>query len=188
MQIIKNWYRRGIILRRVHGPHPSPEKQFQSMNIFTKSHDQAIKLKDKNHSLLFFRIKWIFFIKTWVPFTQRCIAPSLIKIGPVVLGNTIFRFRWYIFAISLSSLLGKGRGPSFKQTWFSVTQVCFLSSVVENDVVVMEKIFKKNYYVIFSPWKRAGLFIWTDMTYNHTRFLCAKFGWKWSSGYGEELF
>ena len=37
-----------------------------------------------------------------------------------------------------------------------------------------------RYYL---PLEKTWPFIYTDMTYNHTRFLCAKFGWKWSIGY-----
>ena len=36
-----------------HGPHRSPEKQFQSMNTFAQSNDFAITLRENNHYLLF---------------------------------------------------------------------------------------------------------------------------------------
>ena len=42
------------------------------------------------------------------------------------------------------------------------------------------------YFVIFSPWKRAGLFIWTNLNPLHPRMLCAKFGWNLPSGSEEE--
>ena len=42
------------------------------------------------------------------------------------------------------------------------------------------------YFVIISPWKRAGAFIWTNLNLLHPRMLCAKFGWNWPSGSGEE--
>ena len=42
--------------------------------------------------------------------------------------------------------------------------------------------------VIISPWKRAGPFIWTNLNPLHPRMLCAKFGWNWLSGFGEEDF
>ena len=45
-----------------------------------------------------------------------------------------------------------------------------------------------HYYIIISPWKRAGPFIWTDLNPLHLRMLCAKFRWKWPSGSGEEDF
>ena len=37
------------------------------------------------------------------------------------------------------SPLGMGHGPSFEQTWIPNTLGCFLSSMVENDLVVLEK-------------------------------------------------
>ena len=43
-----------------------------------------------------------------------------------------------------------------------------------------------HYFVITSPWKRAGPFIWTNLNPLHPRMLCAKFGWNWLSGSGEE--
>ena len=45
-----------------------------------------------------------------------------------------------------------------------------------------------QYFVIISPWKRAGPFIWTNLNPLHPRMLCAKFGWNWPSGSGEEDF
>ena len=56
------------------------------------------------------------FEQSLIPFTQECIKPILFEIGPVVLDKKIFKARQCIFAISLLSPLGKGRGPSFEQT------------------------------------------------------------------------
>ena len=43
-------------------------------------------------------------------------------------------------------------------------------------------------FIIISPWKRAGPFIWTNLNPLHPRMLCAKFGWNWRSGFEEEDF
>ena len=43
-----------------------------------------------------------------------------------------------------------------------------------------------HYFVIISPWKRAGPFIWTNLNPLYPRMLCVKFGWNWSCGSGEE--
>ena len=45
-----------------------------------------------------------------------------------------------------------------------------------------------RYFLIISPWKRAGPFIWTNLNPLQPRMLCAKFGWNWLSGSGEEEF
>ena len=45
-----------------------------------------------------------------------------------------------------------------------------------------------RYFVIISPWKRAKPFIWTKLNHLHSKMLCAKFGWNWLSGSGEEDF
>ena len=39
---------------------------------------------------------------------------------------------------------------------------------------------------IISPWNRAIPFIWTNLNPLHPRMFCAKFGWNWPSGSGEE--
>ena len=43
-----------------------------------------------------------------------------------------------------------------------------------------------HHFVIISPWKRAGSFIWTNLNPHHPRMPRAKFGWNWPSGSGEE--
>ena len=43
-------------------------------------------------------------------------------------------------------------------------------------------------FVIFSPWKRAWPFIWTNLNSLHLRILCALFGWNWHCGSGKEDF
>ena len=45
-----------------------------------------------------------------------------------------------------------------------------------------------GYFVIISPWKRAGPFIWTNLNPFYPRMHCTKFGWNWPSGSGEEVF
>ena len=45
-----------------------------------------------------------------------------------------------------------------------------------------------RYFVIISPWKRAGTFIWTNLNPLHPRIPSAQFGRKWLSGSGGEDF
>ena len=54
----------------------------------------------------------------------------------------------------------------------------------EEDFLISSMYFR--YFVIISPWKRAGPFIWTNLNPLHPRMLFAKFGWNWLSGSGEE--
>ena len=44
------------------------------------------------------------------------------------------------------------------------------------------------YFIIISPWKRAGPFIWTNLNSPHPKILCAKIGWNWMGGSGEKDF
>ena len=58
-------------------------------------------------------------------------------------------------------------------------------------VVLEKKIFRFrqcffHYFVIISPWKRAGPYFWTTLNPLYPRMLCAKFGWNWPSGSGEK--
>ena len=62
----------------------------------------------------------------------------------------------------------------------------WLSGSGEEDFLISSMYF--HYFVIISPWKRPGPFIWTNLNPLHPRMLCAKFGWNWLSGSGEEDF
>ena len=62
----------------------------------------------------------------------------------------------------------------------------WLSDSGEEDFLILSMYF--HYFVIISPWKRAGPFIWTNLNPLYPRMLCAKFGWNWLSGSGEEDF
>ena len=42
------------------------------------------------------------------------------------------------------------------------------------------------YFAIIYPWKRAWPFNWINKNSLHPSMLCAKFGWNWFSGSGEE--
>ena len=50
----------------------------------------------------------------------------------------------------------------------------WLSGSGEEDFLISSVYF--HYFIIISPWKRAGPFIWTNLNPLHLRMLCAKFG------------
>ena len=54
------------------------------------------------------------------------------------------------------------------------------------NVLILSMYFR--YFVIISPWKRAGPFIWTNLNLLHPRMLCDKIGCNWPSSSGEEDF
>ena len=62
----------------------------------------------------------------------------------------------------------------------------WLSGSGEEDILISSMYFR--YFVIISPWKRTGPFIWTNLNPRHPRMLCAQFCWNWLSGSGEEDF
>ena len=73
-------------------------------------------------------------------YTRMLFPTSLVEIGPVVLEKIIkfhlriwlklvqwfFKFHPCIFAILISSSLGKESGPSFEATWTPITQGYFV--------------------------------------------------------------
>ena len=63
----------------------------------------------------------------------------------------------------------------------------WLSGSGEEDLFKISSMYFQ-FFVIISPWKRAGSFIWTNLNPLYPRMLCAKFGWIWFSGSGEEDF
>ena len=62
----------------------------------------------------------------------------------------------------------------------------FLSGSEEEDFLISSVYF--HYFVIISPWKMVGSFIWRNFNPLNPRMLCAKFGWNWLSGSGEKRF
>ena len=60
----------------------------------------------------------------------------------------------------------------------------WISGSGEEDFLISSIYF--HYFVIISPWERAGPFIWINLNALYPRMLCAKFGWNWPSGSGEE--
>ena len=104
-----------------------------------------------------------------------------------------FHFIYVFFGglISWLSTLGKGQGPSFEETWISITIECFVPALVEIGSVLQEKKILKKYvnvfhnYEIISPRKRAGPFIWTKLNSRQPMMHCARFVINWPRGSGE---
>ena len=81
---------------------------------------------------------------------------------------------------------GKFEFPSPKKT--------FVLSLVEiSPANIEEKTFKKYIYIyyvvpIISPEQMAKPVIWCRLNPLYSKIFCAKFGWNWPSGSGEEVF
>ena len=125
------------------------------------------------------------FGQTWIPFTQGCFVPSFVEISLVILEKWSSKVCQCIFAISLLSPLGNRKDPSFEQKWIPLTQGFFVPKLLDIGPVVLEKrVFKvcqSNFFIsISSPLGkgRGPLF--------EKKMLCAKFGWNWPTGSGEE--
>ena len=111
-----------------------------------------------------------------------CFVPSLVEIDPMVLERKILKFCQCIFIILLISHLGKERGLSFEQNWIPFSKGCLVSNLWKwpsgsgEESFLNSSMYFHN-YVIISLWKRAGPFIWTNLSPYHPRMLCAKFTW-----------
>ena len=76
----------------------------------------------------------------------------------------------------LESLSSKDACAKIDSNWVSVSG--------EEDFLISSMYFRC--FEIISPWKRVVSLIWTNLNLLHPRMLCAKFGWNWPSGSGEE--
>ena len=115
----------------------------------------------------------------------------LVEIGQAVL-EKIFKFWQCIFAISLLSILEKGRDPTFEQleyhlskdalcqVWLRFAQWFWRSFVISINVF---SLFCNNL-----PLEKARPFIWITLNPLHLRMLCAKFCWNWLCGSWKEDF
>ena len=98
------------------------------------------------------------FEQTWIPFTQGCFVPSLVEISLVVLEKKLKMWKVYRRMVKLVQVLQKkifnccqyillfhsylpmkGHCPSFEQTWIPSIQGCFVPSLDEIGLVVLEK-------------------------------------------------
>ena len=117
-------------------------------------------------------------------FCWNCLSGSREKV--------FFKLHKCILAILKSSPLGKKRGPSFKQTWIHSPKDAFYQVWLKLIQWFWRRRFLQcfflHFFVIISPWKRVGPFIWTNVNPLHPRVLCVKFGWNWPIGSGEDFF
>ena len=72
-------------------------------------------------------------------FHHQTISSWLKKLYPDVMSHLLNRILNIILNFLLLSPLRKGRGPSFEQIWLPSTKGCFVPSLVEIGLVVLEK-------------------------------------------------
>ena len=127
----KIWSHNHKLKQEAHGPYPSPEKRFQSINTFAQSFDYAITLTKKKIIISFWRIAWFLICKSLSTLHKRMLLSQVwLKLA---------MYFWYFVIISPWKI----QRPSFEQTWFPFTKGFFVPSLVEICPVVLEKkIFK----------------------------------------------
>ena len=107
------------------GPHRSPEKEFQSINIITHLHKSMIIplhwLREKK-TLFSFRKLNVLICKPLSPFNPRMLCMKFSWNYPCGSGEEDLLVLSVYFAISLLFPLGKECGPSFELTWIPFNQ------------------------------------------------------------------
>ena len=105
--------------------------------------------------------------KLKIPLTQRCFGPSLVEIGPVVVENEDFKilsmyFHYFIFnylplekgrALHLNKFESPSSKDALGQVWLKLAQWFWRRRFFLFSTMYF------RYFVIISPWKRAGPFI-----------------------------
>ena len=81
------------IKQEAHGPHPHLRKQFKSINTY----DYIITLIKRRKKTLLISREFIgsSFEQTWIPYTQGCVVPRWVEIGPVVLEKKMKMWKVY---------------------------------------------------------------------------------------------
>ena len=134
----------------------------------------------------------------WILFTQVCFAPSLVEIwlklaqwfwrrGFFLISSMYFPYFVIISPLKrVGTFIWRNLNPLHPRMLLAKFGWNWPGGSGEEDFLISSMYFR--YFVIISPWKRLGPFIWRNLNPLHTRMLCAKFGWNWPSGSGEEDF
>ena len=128
-----------IMLFKVSLTSKSREGRKSTINLQTNWEGRDLLSNEYTHFVITTVCNGCCLPQTWIPFTQGWFVRSLVEIDPVVLGKEIFLILSLYFRYFLIISLGKGRGPSFEQTWIPFTQGCFVPSLVEIGSMVLEK-------------------------------------------------
>ena len=80
----------------------------------------------------------------------------------------------------LNKLESRSSKDDFCQVWLKLAQ-WFWRTNFFNFVNVF------SLFLCYLPLEKSGPFIWTNLNPLHLSMLCAKFDWKWPSGFGEDF-
>ena len=120
------------------------------------------------------------------------LQPNLVEIDQLVLEKKIFINFVNVFSL-FHNYLPLGKAQPFIWTNLNPLHPNLLcakfgwnrpSGSGDEDFWILSMCFP--YFIIISPQKRVGSFIWIILNPLYPRMLCAKFGWNWPSGSGEE--
>ena len=139
---------------------------------FAQINDYAMTLRGKKSLSLIWKLNCWLFMKNWIPFTQRYIAPSLAEIGLVVLQKTIFRFNPPLengVALHLNKLESSSPKNALCQVWLKLARWLWRIFLNFDD--------KYSLFWYYLPLEKGGPFIWKNLNSLYQVIFCAKFGW-----------
>ena len=138
------------------------------------------------------RINWFFFEQNWIPFTQGCFVPSLVKISQVVLEKKMFFNFVNVFSLFLNYLplekggalhLNKVEYPSPKdamcQIWLKLAQWFWRRRFF----------YFINVFSLFRNYRnfeKGGDLHLNKLESPSSKDVVCQFGWNWPSGSREE--
>ena len=111
--------------------------------------------------------------------------PSLAEFGPVILVKFFLNFVNVFWLIRYYLPLEKGKALHLNKREFLMHRNALCHVGLELAHGFWRRRFLKillmyfRYFNIFSPWKSARSFLWTNFNLLHPRMLFAKFGWNW---------
>ena len=169
-------------------------KQFKSINTYDYI-IMLIKRRKKKHYLLY-ENKWVLHLKKLEsPSPLDALCQDCLKLAQWFWRRGFFKILSMYFCYfvinpprkRVGPFIWRNLNPLHPRMLYTTFGWNWLSGSGEEDFLKFHHLYFP-YFVIISPRKRVGSFIWRNLNSFHSRMLCAKFGWNWLSGSGEEDF
>ena len=117
------------------------------------------------------------------PSPEDALCQVWLKIDPEVLEKKIFKFvknvislfRYYLHWKKVWPFIGKKLSPHHQRMHCAMFGWNCLSGSRSGEEDSLISTIYFHYFVIISPWKRAGPVIWTNLNPLHPKLHCAKF-------------
>ena len=146
----------------------------------------------KNTLFILWEFNGSLFKQSLIPFIQVCFVPIWLKLAMrfwrrriLNFVNVFSLFRYYLALKKGGAFIWTNLSPHYPRIHCAIFGWNWPCGSGE-DFLISWMYFRN--FVIISPWKRAGTFIWTILKPLHRRMHCFDFGWNWPCGSGGEDF